>query len=177
MTTVTSTRQVFPTVLASPLLCEQFHKYTLGDQDEGAPRRIGFPSKDNTDYDFIPRPIEPSPPGGPVSEQEFRNRFHKSCDDQGVVASLPERKTPLNMQDGNREIFWGIYARERRSFARVLAYGFSANVPGIVVFFLWLFRWDHASDLQNAAVPIGMSLSLTMLFVALLFESREIELK
>ena len=96
---------------------------------------------------------------------------------QAAIARLPKRKTPLNMHDGNRELFWGIYARERRSIARVLAYGTLANVPGIVFFFLWLFRWDHASDLQNAAVPVGMSLSLTMLFVALLFESREVELK
>ena len=78
------------------------------------------------------------------------------------------------MQNGVRETFWGVYARERRSAARVSIYGLLANSPGIV-FFLWLFQWKHESDLQNGTVPVGLSLSLTMLFVAFVYETRERE--
>ncbi|PPJ56174.1 hypothetical protein CBER1_09082 [Cercospora berteroae] len=173
----------------------QFSKYPMTGEDEAVPQHIGYPETTNAEYYYDPRPIDPCPPSGPISDQEFRNRFHKSCHryyswhlwhkrklagrlhGQQAIARLPKRDTALNMQDGKREIFWGLYARERRSFARVFAYGLLANTPSIVFFFLWLFRWGHASDLQNAAVPAGMSLSLTMLFMALLYESREIELR
>nr|POE77904.1 hypothetical protein CFP56_09547 [Quercus suber] len=37
-----------------------------------------------------------------------------------AIESLPKRRQGLEMHDGKREIFWGIYAREHRCFAWVL---------------------------------------------------------
>lgn len=77
------------------------------------------------------------------------------------------------MDDGEREYFYGLYARERRSFFRVMIYMSLCNVPGVVFFFLWLFKWGHDSDLQNASIPVMLSLSFTLGFVMLVYESRE----
>lgn len=90
-----------------------------------------------------------------------------------AIDVLPKRIDPLRLEDGKREIFWGIYARERRSFARIATYGLLANLPSIVFFFLWLLQWKHASDLNAAAVPFVLTMSLLALALVLLLESRE----
>lgn len=153
---------------------------------------MDFPPPHDKQYDFHPRPIEPKPPLGPIAEAEFRERFYTYCEDcchswhqeqmrrwlpgkfdSEATKALPKRKVPLEMQDGKREFFWGLLVRERRSGALVLAYVCLFNVPGLVFFFLWLFRWGHGGDLQNASVPPTVSLSLTFGFVAWLVQSRE----
>nr|POF02944.1 hypothetical protein CFP56_78927 [Quercus suber] len=151
----------------------------------GSPIEIDFPRDDNSEYDFFPCPLESAsrPPHGPISVGEFRDHFYRSyypCHtwyryqhrrrlfgqvNTTAIESLPKRKQELEMHDGKREIFWGIYARERRCFAWMLGYVFLCNLPGLLFFFLWLFQWEHASDLQNVAVPVGLSLSLTISFV------------
>lgn len=122
---------------------------------KACPRERGsFPPSSNTDYDYLPYPIEPSPPGGLIPAQEFRDRFYQSCHHcysrhfyhreriritssiqhaaRDVIALLPKRKDSRHMHDGRREKFWGIYARERRCFTWVLAYGPFLNLPGVV---------------------------------------------
>lgn len=174
---------------------KQFQKYDL---NTGAPCSISYPPANSSDYDFSPRVPYPSPPVGPVSAYEFRDRFYKSCDHphgwylhwlqrmrhlrtssntipdaRDVIPLLPKKLEELNMDDGKRELFWGLYARERRGFAWVLAYGLLCNLPAIIFFFLWLFQWGHGSDLQNASVPLTMSISLSLFFLAMLREERE----
>jgi hypothetical protein len=63
-----------------------------------------------------------------------------------------------------REIFWGLYAVERRSALMAAAYSFAFLSPSIYFFFAWLFQWGHAGDLQNAAVPVTLSLGCLTFF-------------
>lgn len=161
----------------------------MSDVSLGSPTKIDFPLDDNTEYEFSPCPMDSisRPPDGPITAGEFHDHFYRACYpchtwhqhqrqrrlfsqlNTSAIQSLPKRKQELETHDGKREVFWGIYARERRCFAWVLGYGCLCNLPGVIFFFLWLFRWGHVSDLQNASVPVGLSLSLTIFLVGLLF--------
>lgn len=120
--------------------CEfvKFFKYgpgRCGRQD------IGFPEPNDHTYDFAPRSPSPPPPIGPVLREEFHDHYyHKSCpslydwrryqlqhrfgfstfNDQALNA-MPKRNVQLELQDGKREHFYGLHAREQRSFIRVFA--------------------------------------------------------
>ena len=85
--------------------------------------------------------------------------------------AVPKRHTQVNMDVGLTELFYGLYAKERRSFARVAVYACLCKLPGVVFLFLWLFRWDHEAGLQNASVPLTLSLSLNLGFVAVVFST------
>jgi hypothetical protein len=188
----------------------QFQKTSL---NPGIPLQISFPADANPDYDFVPRPLDTEPPEGPITKEDFYDRFyhndnasppnptgknpftrcnacpcytwtqHQSSQlgsmpsttttESQSLSVLPKRKLPLQLHDGKREVFWGLYIRERRCFAWVVAYGCLCNLPGVLFFFLWLFAWGHQADLQNAAVPVQLSLSLTVCFAALLYEGRD----
>jgi len=93
--------------------------------------------------------------------------------DKEAIKVLPKRKIAIEWQDGKREIFWGLMVVERRSVAIGLAYLFLLNLPGVIFFFLWIFPLGHQSDLQNAAVPVGVSLSLSLSFLSYLYISRD----
>lgn len=152
---------------------------------------VDFPLDSDVTYEFTPRPMVQRPPEGPVTEGEFRAHFYGASSrnypwhrhqqqeilfnpsNKSALQSLPKKIQTVEIEDGERETFWGIYARERREFIWVFAYICLCNLPGVLFFFLWLFPWGHISDIQNAAVPIQLSLSLSICFVALLYESRE----
>lgn len=172
--------------------CEfvKFFKYgpgRCGRQD------IGFPECNDQIYDFAPRYPSPPPPIGPVLREEFHDHYYsKPCpsfydwrryqlqhrfgfstfNDQALNA-MPKRNVELELQDGKREHFFGLYAKEQRCFIRVFAYACLFNIPGVLFFFLWLFQWDNGPDLQNASVPVMLSLSLTIEYAAVIFGTRE----
>lgn len=75
------------------------------------------------------------------------------------------------MSDDQTVLFWGIYAKEKRWAIWVFAYIFLFNVPWILFAFLWMFPWGHRADLQNGFVPLGISITLTMGFLALMVAS------
>ena len=85
---------------------------------------------------------------------------------------MPKKKHEICLDSGHSEIFWGLLAVERRSTAYLLAYCVLCNSPGIIFFFLWLFQWKHAADLQDGAIPIQLSLSLTLGFLGLVYGTR-----
>ncbi|OQO12890.1 hypothetical protein B0A48_02354 [Cryoendolithus antarcticus] len=172
--------------------CE-FYQFQKFASELSEPVVVGFPSETDPDYDFQPSPLKPHsrPPYGPILKSEYRHRFYTSCTschswhilhqqrknaynqaDTSRIRVLPKRKQEVDMTDSESEVFWGIIARERRGFAWVLAYGCLANAPGVVFFFLWLFSWGHASDLQNAAIPLTISMCLTLTFATVLYEDR-----
>jgi hypothetical protein len=95
-----------------------------------------------------------------------------STHDDYVLKALPKRRQVLEMADGKREYFWGIYAKERRCFRWVAVYAVMANVPGLVFVFLWLFRWGHAEDLQGATVLAQVSIALSVAFVGAIWADR-----
>ncbi|GIZ48233.1 hypothetical protein CKM354_001130100 [Cercospora kikuchii] len=172
----------------------EFSKHALGT---GEPAIISFPADSDNEYEFLPKPMAAimRPPLGPIAEGEFRDFFYGKVQDinlttrswrlfrrqeilgpipnTGAVSLLPKKVRKLHMRDGSRTPFWGLYAVERRSFIRVVSYFVLCNAPGMIFFFLWLFRLGYAGDLQNGAVPVQLSLSLTVGFVALIYGTRE----
>jgi hypothetical protein len=146
-------------------------------------------------YDFSPRPPEYLPPDGPISHDEFNfHYYHDLCPSyfswtrwfaasyftstgpsiasRTALDAVPERTSALNKEDGKRELFYGLYAKEARSAFRVVMYISLCNLPSVVFFFLWLYQWRHGSDLQGAAVPVNLSLSLTLGFLGWLYWTR-----
>jgi hypothetical protein len=124
-------------------------------------------------------------PVPPIDIHEFNRRFnacyrprahlhwlHKckpSCTSRQVLALFPQRDSKLEEGGDEREEFWGIYARERHSFFRVAIYNILCILPCVVFFFTWLFGWGHSGDLQNASIPIGITLTALNIFWGFLF--------
>lgn len=164
-------------------------KYGMGI---GAYVNVGFPDEHDIMYDFEPRLPKPPPPDEPVYRDEFwAHYYHQDCPslidwrryqkhrwsfcdaDTEALNAIPKRNVETDMKDVKRIQFYGLYAKEKRSFARVLTNGVLCNVPSVIFFFLWLFQWKHGSDLQNAMVPLTPSLTLTLGFVGIVFGTRE----
>ena len=70
-----------------------------------------------------------------------------------------------------REIY-GLYAKEARSALRVAIHMSVCCLPGVMFFFLWLYRWGHGADLQGAAVPVQLSLTLVAGYLGVLYWTR-----
>jgi len=66
------------------------------------------------------------------------------------------------MGDGIREKFWGIYVKEKRHFFIAMFYSSLLTVPSVVFFVLWLSKWGHYADLQNALVPLTIWLVIVI---------------
>ncbi|KAK5713665.1 hypothetical protein LTR15_011365 [Elasticomyces elasticus] len=168
--------------------CE-FFRFEKFAEDEFVPRIADFPHINDLEYKYLPKPIDPRPP---ISKHEFRKRFYNSCNQpsswhrpwhsckkfctQGrqALTVVPKRTRVLETGGDTREDFWGILAQERRYFAWVLGYFIMTLVPSIVFFFMWLFQWNHVNDLQNASVPLTMTLRLLAVFAAVLWQDRAV---
>lgn len=90
-----------------------------------------------------------------------------------AVERIPQKVGGIEpSQKKGRPRFWGIVAREKRSALRVLVYVLicaSPNIVSVWFFFSWLFAWGHEGELQNAAVPAELSLTLfAVLFTMLM---------
>lgn len=165
-----------------------FHKYGYR---RGARVDIGFPDDTDQMYHFLPRKPSPPPPNGPISREQFFDHYYlDQCPslydwrryqlshrgyfnrvNRVALDAVPKRLVRINMDDGVDEYFFGLYAKEERSFLHVGIYACLCNLPGVVFFFIWL--WRHDSDLQNASVPLTLSLSLTLSFIATVFGTRD----
>jgi hypothetical protein len=129
-----------------------------------------FPNVSNPDYEFNPRPIGYVPP---IAKEEFYHRFYtcyrprpllhwfhkcrKICKSREALNLFPKWIFFLEEGGDTREEFWGIYARERPSFLILLIYNTLCLIPSLVFLFLWLFRWGHSGDLQNASLPLTLT--------------------
>jgi hypothetical protein len=105
--------------------------------------KIGHPDANDTSYDFSPRPPEYLPPDGPISHDEFHFHYYydlcpsytswtrwlassylatmgPSAANRTALNSAPKRTTKLDMEDGKRELFYGLYTKEARSAFRVV---------------------------------------------------------
>lgn len=103
----------------------------------------------------------------------FIHKFLSSCD---VIETLPQdlldnmpkrdREVVTGAQFSRVEHFWGIVAREQRSALRVVVYMLLSLMPTIWFLFMWLFVWGHEGDLQNATVPVTISIAtLSMVWI------------
>lgn len=103
----------------------------------------------------------------------FIHKFRSSCDvietlPQDLLESMPkrDREVMVGARFGKVEHFWGIVAREQRSALRVVVYMLLSLMPTIWFMFMWMFSWGHEGDLQNATVPVTISLAtLSMVWI------------
>lgn len=84
------------------------------------------------------------------------------------------RKIVKTADDGKHDVFWGIVARQQKSFAMVLIYTTIAGLPilpSIWFFFWWLNpgeltdevqRANRQDNLSNAFIPLGIAIALQM---------------
>lgn len=150
-----------------------------------APVREEF-APDRPDYDFNPRPMSPFPP---YRWHEFYHRFY-SCYDQRTYLhwfhkcrrpefapfefqKLPRSKERINAGLNERKEFWGIYARDQVMACRVVAWSIVAVAPAASFFFLWLFQLGGVEDLQNASVPLTITVGLLSLLWMILYQDSE----
>jgi hypothetical protein len=81
-------------------------------------------------------------------------------EDVVVSEKLPKRDSHLEERDSSREVFWGLYIVEKRSTTMLVMYSVVFLVPSFYFLFAWLFQWSHYGDLQNASVPLSVSIGL-----------------
>lgn len=139
------------------------------------------------EYKFSPRPMLEAP----ITSHMFHDLFYACYDDASpihsfhkmwpsadcdVITSLPDDLLD-NMPKRDREVlpgtqfskvehFWGLVAREQRSAVRVLFWMLMSLAPTIWFVFAWLFSWGHSGDLQNATVPVTLSITtLSMVWI------------
>ncbi|OQE38672.1 hypothetical protein PENCOP_c008G01386 [Penicillium coprophilum] len=165
--------------------CE-FFRFRRFDGYEYAPLLPEYPDEDQPFYHYAPKPIRPRPP---MASHEFDHWFYKRswsrtarrllstdqhratntrCFPLGsrsvVEEKIPKRETALEEGIPASEDFWGLYVLERRSAFRLALYSLTFLVPSVYFFFAWLFQWGHAGDLQNASIPITLSLAPLVTF-------------
>lgn len=138
--------------------------------------------KEYPEYNYSPQPMHVAP----ISKRIFHDLFHACYTDHSlrhkihqkmpgsahcdVVDFLPremldnlpkrDREALHDAQLQSVENIWGLVAREQRSATRVFLYVLLSLVPPLWFFFGWVFELGHVNDLQNAMVPITMSLTV-----------------
>lgn len=125
----------------------------------------------------------------PISEHEFYKRFYSSSPPRPlhwhvlhskttrkctqfkrrghcreIIELLPKKLSLLDEGGDQREFFWGMFAREVVCLRWVFFYNVICMLPLVWFFFMWIFRWGHASDLQDASVPVTMVLGMLSVF-------------
>jgi hypothetical protein len=172
--------------------CEFFRFQNTG-LGLGARLEIAFPEPADPLYEYSPKPLLALqlPPRGPISHDEFHlHYYHRCCPslftwerwhrrqivpglvEKEALEAAPKRLIKLNMQSGKREHFYGLYAKEARSALRVAIHMSICCLPGVIFFFLWLYQWGHGADLQGAAVPVELSMTLVMGYLGVLWWTR-----
>lgn len=113
----------------------------------------------------------------PVRKDEFWKRFHFGADRNPLlrlffpykkpcrschtaIGRLPKRIRRLEEGGEAHEDFWGLLAVEDISFLRIALYHSVILAGPFIFWFLWLFCLGHTGDLQNAAVPFSVMISL-----------------
>ncbi|KAI1461605.1 hypothetical protein F4805DRAFT_476159 [Annulohypoxylon moriforme] len=165
--------------------CDFYQSIKYDDHQFAPVKKDVFPEVTNADYEYEPRPMRYMPP---ICNGEFRKRFYardkskSSCHcphgcitwgmhSGNVLDLFPKKTTKLEESGDKREDFWGIYARERISFGRVLAYNIGCALPMLVVFALRVLPAKYATDLQNPSVPFSMMLGMLSLFWSIFLSS------
>ena len=75
------------------------------------------------------------------------------CTGMDALRRIP-RKIIQTADDGNHDVFWGIVARQQKSFAMVLLYTTMAGLPilpSIWFFFWWLNPGELTDEIQLAS--------------------------
>ena len=79
-----------------------------------------------------------------------------------ALKCIPKRKLEVEIKTDEREHMWGLQAQHVISFFRVLIYH-CLVLGGTFGFWAW-WLVKHPDDLQNAAIPVMIALTLLSLF-------------
>lgn len=120
----------------------------------------------------------------PITPHEFKKRFdscithklhllcHKSCHcthlkrkahNAEIMDLLPKKLSHLDSGSDQREVFWGLYARQMILFRRILLYNVLCISPFMWFLLMWTLKWEKG-DFQNGSVLLMAMLSLLTLF-------------
>jgi hypothetical protein len=129
----------------------------------------------------------------PITEHEFYDRYYACSTSHSIfhrtpfhrciqfhahererLNRLPKRKSSIIDANDAADEFWGLLAKERPSFLIIFLYHLLFLGPCILFFFMWLFKWRHSGDLQNASVPFTVALGGLSAFWALFAASLKI---
>ncbi|KAI0865905.1 hypothetical protein F4860DRAFT_460710 [Xylaria cubensis] len=154
-----------------------FAKFEKYRRNAYAHRGYDLPDLRLRQYFYSPTPWEP-----PISPEEFKDIFqyvsrrqqprwavlplHNTDDDDlatDTVSRIPQRFWNFNKRANQRENFWGIYVRERRSALMMGLYIVLSLAPFIGFCFLYSFG-IITGDVQNATTPLALSLTALGLF-------------
>jgi hypothetical protein len=80
---------------------------------------------------------------------------------------IPRRKTPLDVDLDNAEIFWGLLVKEKYSILAIVIYNLLAMTPSLAFLFWWIFG-SSEKDLSNGSVPAVLTLAGLSLFWAII---------
>ena len=72
---------------------------------------------------------------------------------------IPQRFWNFDKRASQREHFWGIYVREKRSAWMTVLYMLLSVLPFVAFCFLYTFG-VVSGDVQNAATPLALSLTM-----------------
>ncbi|KAI1129297.1 heterokaryon incompatibility protein-domain-containing protein [Nemania abortiva] len=152
-----------------------FEKYR---RDSYAHRGYGLPDLRLRQYFYSPTSWEP-----PVSPEEFKDLFQyvdqrektrcpvlplHNADEEDLapdtVSRIPQRFWNFNKRGNERENFWGIYIREKRSALITSVYILLSLTPFIGFCFLYSFGIIKG-DIQDATTPLALSLTALSLFL------------
>lgn len=157
--------------------------------------RFELPSDHDDQYHYRPRPTY-SPP---ITKHMFQHYFY-GCYDSGTLSHrlhtylplapacrirnpaaelleyLPKRDRPIaaTAQSEKVDVCYGIAARECRSFFRVVVYLCLIIAPAFWFIFAWLFAWGDRGDLQDATVPMTLTLAVLSILWGVVYSGRDI---
>ena len=120
-------------------------------------------------YQYRPRPpgIHPDPP---IQPDEFRRRFYTDlsnpCGRGEALERIPKRQTrfQINLHVDGYEDMWGLLVELRPSFLVALVWGLVITAGGWGFLGWWIS--GHKDDLQTAAVPVMLIMTILMTYLA-----------
>ncbi|KAK7735466.1 hypothetical protein SLS63_003936 [Diaporthe eres] len=156
--------------------------------------KFELPADHDDEYHYRPRPTY----SAPITKHMFSHYFY-GCYDSGTLSHrlhawmplaptcrirnpaaellefVPKRDRPAAAaaQSDKVEVCYGLVARERRSFFRVVVYLCLIMAPALWFVFVWLFVWGDSGDLQDATVPMTLTLAVLSIFWALLYSGSD----
>ena len=82
---------------------------------------------------------------------------------------VPKRGASITMDKPEREIFFGLYAREGISFIHFFAWMCVCDIPRFIFNFIWIYCLGHLGDIQDGFRFLNLSATFTAAFLASLF--------
>jgi hypothetical protein len=141
---------------APPISTEEFYERFYASNGTGFLRKLSLSLKE--------------PRKGTAKDPERGSTLNSSGRLDRLVY-LPQKLSKFYKSDETLEGFWNLVAKEKISFLWVVVWNLVCVSPGLIFFFLYVFKFSHARDLQTAAIPVTMILANLTLFWMLFLAS------